>query len=136
MSDARTFVERFRAVQAERGYSRVSSPVELIGGWAGFVEGCEEGYDWCRAEYDNDVMVRDQIEAILTDPELAAMKELVWFRADVLAVDERFKALLRPLPGPPSAGTRWWADGVPKRAGREFADDIKAATGIDLDVVD
>jgi hypothetical protein len=136
MSDAKAFVERFHAVQAERGFWRTLHPADLVGAWSGFVEECEQGYDWCRAEYDNDVMVRDQIEAVLTDPELAAMKELTWFQASVATVDERFKALLRPVPGRSGRPTPWWSAGVPKRAGQEFADDIKATLGIDLEVVD
>lgn len=136
MSDAKTFVERFHAVQAERGFWQTLSPAGAVEDWSGFVGQCEEGYGWCRAEYDNDVMARDRIEAALTDPELAAMKELTWVVADVAAIDERFKALLRPLPGPHGTTDPWWRTGVPKYAGREFADDIKVQTGIDLEIVD
>src|SRR5262245_32930121 len=42
-----------------------TSLIQMEGAWAQFADECEEGYNWCSSEFDNDISVRDTIELVL-----------------------------------------------------------------------
>jgi hypothetical protein len=134
MINAREFVDKFKQIQLNHRWSQPAFPAEIVDTWGEFVEECEDGYSMGLAEYMNDRMIRDQIEVLLTHPDLRARQEMAWFRTAVAEIDERFRALLDPAPS--AAGKPWWEAGVPRRGGRELAEDLKATQNIDIELSD
>jgi hypothetical protein len=105
-------------------------PGELLAEWERMIQFCEEGYDDTIDEYHNDLAVRDVIESVLASKQLQVHEELAWFREQVAALDERFRALVQPdlVVGQP--GTAWWHRHPPRWAGPELAADFQSLHGV------
>jgi hypothetical protein len=131
MTTPKEFVERFRAVAAARGWRGVSSPFDLIDGWAQMVDQVEEGYDDNIYEYLNDLSVRQRIEDLLHDESLRDVEQMEWVRAQVSEIDARFRSLVRPEPVP--GNSRWWETHLPAYAGSELVADIKETYGVSIE---
>jgi hypothetical protein len=109
------FVQRFRAATTH-GHL----PTTLIAAWEQTVEQCEEGYHDNLDEYRFDLQARDTIEQVLRDGPLRECPQMGWVRAEVEAIDRRFRMLLQEdvvVPGPPD--DPWWRRHPLKYAGAE-----------------
>jgi hypothetical protein len=127
------FVLHFKKVLETKGQEPFS-PFQLLSWWAGFVIGCEEGYQWTIYEYYDEIGVREKIEIVLNDPQLQPHSEMAEFRKPVYAIDERFKHLA--LPGVETEYQRnWWERIILKRGGQEYADDIYRNYGVKIEVI-
>ena len=127
MSTPKEFVERFREayIKYARGPVEILSPAGVVEAWAQLVDFVKEGYNDNIYEYHHDLGIRNLIELLLCDESLRDIDQMNWFRSDVEAVDERFKALLMPEPIPERAHWPWWQARYPRYAGPELANDIK-----------
>ena len=117
-----------------RGQGRPLSPTGVIGRWESFVEDCEAGYGDNIYEFENDMYVRGLIEEMLRNPDLAEFEQLGWVRAQVEAIDDRYRALLADREVRP--GASWWEARVPRIAGRELAADFRAQYELEVEVRD
>ncbi len=106
---------------------------ELITCWLGFVEDCEEGYSWDVSEYNNEIHVRNELEEILTNPELMTFQEHSSFISTVQDIDRRFKRLLHNHYHL-SNNKEWWNRGVLSAAGEEYVEYFKNAYGFDINL--
>jgi hypothetical protein len=104
----------------------------LIEQWETFVGSCEEGYSEGIDEFSNDLNIRGLLEDLLQSPALAEFEELSWVRAEVEAIDDRYRALLTDGDLRPSAS--WWEARIPRFAGRELADAFKKRYRVEVGV--
>lgn len=104
--------------------------------WSTFVEGCEQSYQGDAEDYFNDLTSRDSLARALNSAELQSFPELVPLRAEVEAVDSRFRALLMPdaFPGVPEEF--WWARGVVKFARRRLVEDLRREYRLEVALVE
>ncbi len=122
------------AVFAQHGIVKDVSPAALLEDWRSFVDFCETGYSFSIYEYDNDIECRNQIELILTAPELQQYPQLHEYASNVELVDRKFKDLLMTEVAIP--GTfKWWEQGVLRYAGKELASDLYSRYGISISVI-
>lgn len=126
--DDREFVERFAEV------ARGARPTGLVEGWEQFVEFCEEGYHDVLDEYWFDLSVRHAIETALTDERMRGFPQMGWFREQVGAVDERFRAVLSEQRMPGRGEWPWWEAYAPAWAGPELAAELWDTYGIHVEV--
>ncbi|MET8120565.1 hypothetical protein [Micromonospora sp. NPDC005189] len=124
----RQFVERFAEVTGGRG------PTGYVEGWEQFVGFCEEGYHDNLDEYWFDLSVRHAIENVLTDERLRGFPQMGWFREQVGAVDERFRAVLSEERFPARAELPWWEAYVPAWAGPVLAAELWDTYGVRVEV--
>ena len=104
------------------------SPASLVDDWAGFVEACRGGYQWPIEEYDNEIGVRDRIEALAESP--AGLDPHL--QARVRELDRAFESLLQTAPAIRAQYDRWWRRGILRAAGAEYAADIRNQYGFDV----
>lgn len=114
--------------------ARRMSPAQLLNYWLQFVDAAVRGYpsDWY--QFDNERGIRSVIQAILDDPEVRTFPEAEeWTRA-VTDVDQRYRAILVPIPNYP--GDRpWWLAQVPMHAGKELASDLRRMYHIEVETL-
>ncbi|GAB3953375.1 hypothetical protein GCM10029976_093430 [Kribbella albertanoniae] len=134
MSDTREFLAEFGAVAQSAGSRRLVTPTVVIGSWRLFVELCEEGYGDNIEEFDHDLSVRRLIDRILQSPMLQGFEQMDWVRAEIEALDARYRALLIDLDRGDERG--WWERGIPRLAGPELAGDFAERYGVGVEVVD
>ncbi len=132
IDNPKEFLDLIEANMKKRGTVSRLSPSGLCDRWAYFIQECAEGYQWCSAEYDNDIVCRDYLGEIL---EMEALKEFVQY--DGLAerveeLDQQFKALLQHGVARPYRTKTWWRCGILKQAGEEYCEDMKGLHGIDV----
>lgn len=106
-----------------------ASPDELLEEWRGFVEQCEQGYEYNVMEYHADLSVRDRIEACLR----GEGSEDAGFVAGVAEADARFRALLQPGVEVGPEGDPWWHRGVPRYAGYPLAEGLSEWFGVQVE---
>ncbi|MCO1595591.1 hypothetical protein M8C17_10480 [Micromonospora sp. RHAY321] len=128
MTDDRQFVERFAEVTGGR------RPTGFVEGWEQFVGFCEEGYDDVLDEYWFDLSVRQRIETALTDDRLRDFPQMGWFREQVGAVDERFRAVLSEERFPARTELPWWEAYLPAWAGPVLAEELWSTYGVRVEV--
>lgn len=131
-TDTAAFLESFRNLTESKGWGRPLSPARLIEQWDTFVGSCEEGYSESIEEFWNDRDIRRILEAVIKDSTLAEFDQISWVRAEVSAIDERYRTLLTDHDVRSSAN--WWEVRIPRFAGRELADDFKAHYQVDVEV--
>jgi hypothetical protein len=134
MSDTAEFLERFRGFAESRGWGQLSSPTGVIGQWESFVADCEGGYGDNIDGFRHDLSVRGFIEELLRSPELAEFRQMGWVRAEVEAIDGRYRALLGDQVVRP--GASWWEARVPWLAGRELAEELRAWYQVEVEICD
>jgi len=128
------FLETFRDVVISGGWTQLTSPTDMAGGWKGFVAQCEEGYSDNIYEFRNDLSVRNLIEEILGSPDLAEFQhQFQWIRAEVDTIDERYRQILLEVDVEP--GKPWWEARIPRLAGEELAADFLSRYGVSVEVV-
>ena len=93
-----TFIDRFREAVGETGVRRSWSPAGYIEAWRSFVTECEEGYQWNIYEYENELSVRDAIEKVLSDANLAGTPEIRVFADAIDELDSRFESVVAAGP--------------------------------------
>jgi len=64
---------------------------ELVEWWNNFVEQCEDGYGWTIYEYDDEIGVRDYLDAVLNDRSVMELPNAGELLKQVEGIDERFK---------------------------------------------
>ena len=106
-----------------------ASPDELLEEWSGFVEQCEQGYEYNVMEYHADLSVRDHIEACLREP---GRTDAV-YASRVAEVDGRFRALLQPGVEVGPDDDPWWHRGVPRYAGYPLAEGLGEWFGVQVE---
>jgi len=131
----RAFDDAVTAVVRARGVWRDDTPAALLERWASFVTECEHGYRGDEFAYGNEAMSRTTLEAVLTEPSLAAYPEMARFRRRVEALDARFAPLLVEHAFPNIDPEEWWLRGIVRRAGGRLAQDWKRSFGFDVEVV-
>ena len=124
------FLRRFNEVVDAAGGRTPQWPSHLLELWEGLVQECEDGYTSTIYEYENDLAARTIIEAVLTDPQLSHVSDLEYFRQQVAALDDRFKAACRTDVRIGKPGAPWWAQAVPCGAEGDFAEDLQRLYGI------
>lgn len=123
------YLRRVAEVAASRGYSHEASPARLLDQWAGVVDWAGSTADFEYDDLDYSLIVRDVIEAVLTDPETARYPEFREWQDRVLEVDKRFRQLLLAdirLPG----SFHWWRLAVLRCSGAKYRDDLEQMFGI------
>lgn len=123
------FVQRFR--DAAGG----SLPTRLVDSWEQVIEFCEAGYHDVLDEYRFDLSVRDSIERTLHDEPLRECPQMGWVRAQVAALDGRFRALLQEdvvLRG--AEEDPWWFRHPPKYAAAEAAAEFARCYGVQVEI--
>ncbi|MBQ0902603.1 hypothetical protein [Micromonospora sp. U21] len=128
MTDDRQFVERFAEV------TRGRRPTGFVEAWEQFVGFCEEGYHDVLDEYWFDLSVRQAIETALTDDRLRGFPQMGWFREQVGAVDERFRAVLSEERLPARVELSWWEAYLPAWAGPVLAAEVWTSYGVRVEV--
>jgi hypothetical protein len=116
------------------GTNANNSPATLIDQWSRFVDTCTVGYTWNIYEFKNELTVRDVIESILGSDRLKEYPEYNLFKEEINKVDSRFKDLLFPIPGNYNSGF-WWRNGILKKSGKEYSEDIKSLYNITVEVI-
>lgn len=107
-------------------------PSALLDGWKSFVCQCEEGYPFDISEYDNDIIVRGQIEFLLSIPQLQIFDELHDFAKKIYEVDDKFRAILLAGVVRPYTSSKWWERGVLSYAREDYVSDMKSLYGINV----
>lgn len=115
MSDM-SYREEFAGVlDALTSVPHADSPEQVIHVYAQLVDMIRDGYGWEWAEYDNDMWIRDAIEALLNVTALNAYVEFDSFRRSVAVQDALLdSALSAERIFPNRVG--WWRQRVPRRA--------------------
>lgn len=90
---ADSFLDAFDLVVGSSGWRTSTSPAQLLEQWQGFVDDCDDGYDWSIYEFDNELAVRDLIHRVLHAPELQSFPELGQLRERVDEVDAAFRSI-------------------------------------------
>jgi hypothetical protein len=103
---------------------------ELVEWWKNFVEQCEDGYGWTIYEYDDEISVRDSLDAVLNDRSVMELPNADELLKQVERIDERFKALLQIGVSRPMTSSKWWRTGVLKFAGEEYRSDMESRYSI------
>ncbi|MEM8940117.1 MAG: hypothetical protein AAGC64_12295 [Bacteroidota bacterium] len=128
------FSEKVNNILMKSGWQRLMTPKELLNAWAQFVDECCTGYEMSIYEYDNDLSVRNAIEKILSEDNLSNYPGFQRFKESVLSIDNTFKKLL--LSGfERDNQSSWWQKGVLKKAGEEYAKDIKDKYQIEIKII-
>lgn len=109
--------------------------MDLLARWEKFVAECERGYSSDAEDYFNDLTSRDAIERALRDEGLSQHPEMAVFRQQVIRIDLRFQALLRPNAFPRFSEEDWWARGIVRRAGHRLVNDLRDGYGMVVDPV-
>lgn len=91
----------------------------LLKMWKGFIEECEEGYQWEYGEYMNDIEVRNGIHAWMKTQKDED------FEKEVMNLDNRFVSLLIPDVFLKKYNS-WWENGVLKFAGDYYVNFMKS----------
>lgn len=134
--DDTEFVEAFSQFVKRHGRWRNYEPSALIGQWADLVDSCVEGFQGNAAEdYFNTLTSRGELERAMNAEELTRFPQMGLVRKAVLAVDERFRAILRPDAFPRFPESEWWLRGVVRYAGPQLAEDLRREYGIIVDVL-
>ncbi len=128
------YLLKVRDALMRAGWFGDRSPAVLLTSWKSFVDYCEEGYVGNIYEYFDAIRVREQIEVILTAPELQNYDQLNEYKRYVHIVDEQFKTLLRLDISIPQR-KYWWEKGVLKYGGEEFAKDLFDNFDISIEVI-
>ncbi|SDS63119.1 hypothetical protein [Microlunatus soli] len=131
MTDSIEFLRRYRELARSSGWRAVDSPFQLVDRWAEFVGLCTEDYDETIYEYTNDRAVRDALQIVLDDPELARYERFDLLLEAVRSLDAQFLAACRTDVAMAPAGSPWWQRCVPRTASGEFADDLRRLHGIE-----
>jgi len=91
--------------------------------WRGFVKELESGYDWCLAEYENDVDSRVLLDGLLGYLSVYQLQELQ-------KIDERFRQITRetdrPFGRPLEARERPWHTRLPLNPIGELRQDLES----------
>jgi hypothetical protein len=95
----------------------------LLDAWLHFIGQVKSGYTMCISEYDNDLSVRDAIDAVIRDEGLRHFDDYAAFANRVAELDIHFKSLLSTHAVRP--GDTWWRRGVPTHGGEELATDFR-----------
>lgn len=125
------FFAFFARLAATHRWNPSVSPAQLLERWSVFVSECESGYADSIYEYDNDISVRDLLEAVVTDEEFARFPQAEPIGEAVHGIDERFRAACREGVQVGSESRPWWRRAVPRVALDEFADDLQRLYGIE-----
>jgi hypothetical protein len=128
------FDEKLSRIQ--KGFTSAYSLIQMEEAWVALVDECEEGYNWCISEFNNDISVRDRIELVLSREDLLRIPAVEHLRAVVGSVDGRFRALLRNDVNNKNGDAPWWRRGVLKYAGEEYAQDVRSLYGIEIETPD
>jgi hypothetical protein len=68
----------------------------------------------------------------MRDPTLAEFDQMAWVRAEVEAIDNRYRALLTDHDV--RSTINWWEARIPRFAGPELADDFKTHYRVEVEV--
>ncbi|MGA5703847.1 hypothetical protein [Peterkaempfera bronchialis] len=134
--DTGNFRDAFSSFVRESGRWRDVEPEALLSRWSRFVESCEQGYRGDAEDYFNDLTSRDSLARALDSAELQSFPELVLLRAEVEAVDARFRTLLMPDAFPRISEESWWARGVVKSARRRLVEDLRREYRLEVALVE
>ena len=136
MTDDCALETLFQSALLRDGQIQTGSVSEMVGAWEDLVEASQAGYGWDLSEFDDELAVRERLEAALSDAELARHPSWAAYRQAIERADATFRELLQPgvERGPPSG--KWWERGVLRRAGKEYAEDVESLYGAHVEVVD
>ncbi|MCX5410411.1 hypothetical protein [Streptomyces sp. NBC_00059] len=132
MTQGDRFRDEFSRFVAASGRWRDTGPEALLGRWSTFVDQCEQGYRGDAEDYFNDLTSRNSLERALASDELQKFPELAVLRAEVEALDERFRALLLPDVFPRIPEETWWARGLVRAGRKRLVDDLRREYGVEV----
>lgn len=135
-NDNENFRDAFSRFIRESGRWRDIDPEALLTHWSTFVEDCEQGYRGDAEDYFNDLTSRDSLARALDSAELQSFPDIMLLRAEVEAVDSRFRALLMPDAFPRIPAKFWWARGVVKFARRRLVEDLMCEYCLEVEMLE
>ncbi len=127
-----TYTQAQAIVREHHGIKDTAST--LLDKWENLVLECESGYSWDYSEFLNELRVRDEIETILSVPELHRYKEHGVLRERVASIDQRLRVLFHSEKESSTEGP-WWRRGILKRAGADYAEYCWSAFSVPVEVV-
>ena len=115
---------------------RTKYPAEQLSSmWNQWVAGCETGYNWEYDEYEYELGLRDDIQAVLEDSLCQNLDGFEAFRQQTCQIDERFKTLINLGPKVSHWSDKWWRRSLPPLGRERFADSVESSFGITLQKV-
>jgi hypothetical protein len=130
MSSA-AYMKALRQVLENNHLDNNCMPAPLLRQWADHIDSCEGGYSMDFSEYCNDMYAREPIQILLDSELLKPFSEINEFRQLVDVLDARFRQLLQTNVRI-SYGDKWWHNGVLKRAGEEYRNDLWTLYGVEV----
>lgn len=130
-----SYLEGFRALVREQAWPDLTTPAELLDRWSAFVASAEDGYRWSIYDQSNELSARDLLESVFTDARTRTTPEAQQLLERVMAVDARYRALLRNDVTIGHEGDPWWRRGVLRAAGPDYVDDLSRIHGIRVDLL-
>ncbi len=127
---SREFIAAFGAVTVART-GRERSPADVLAQWEQTVSLVEAGYDGDFFEFDNDMSIRDLIDAVLADEGVMSHVEARWFVHGVALIDSRLREVLSKEASRGS-GMSWWRSHFPTVSGPELAADLEELYGFSV----
>lgn len=103
--------------------------------WKSFVSQCISGYDADFEEYGFDLIIRDNIDKILSSASIRKEIILGDFEVAVAAIDNSFRQLILAGPQLESRGEGWWRDNLPSFGGSKFVESVWNRFGISIESV-
>lgn len=88
----------------------------------------QRGYRWGWFDYQDELSIRDVLEAVIQDPAVCRFAEAKPWAEGVAVTDARFRSVTRPVGGT-RASIPWWRGVIPMKAGPRLAADVQEALG-------
>ena len=129
-----SFSDLVYLIQKEGGWRVPHTAPGLLQSWREFMRRCSSGYEWGMYEYANDLAIRDQINEVLNDGRVKIFREFIEFSSDVENIDQEFRKLFIKNVSLGVGKNNWWRQGILRRGGQEYVDDIKRTYNIDVEL--
>jgi len=125
------YIQFFKERAALLGFE-AEGPQYYIDEWKEFVDWCVEyGYSYSYFEFDEDTIVRDEIEPLLYDQDLADFEEHKYFVSQVDIIDNNLKSIAHSYL---IVKRPWWKTIILKYGCNAYTANVKQLFDADIEV--
>jgi len=130
------FFNEFRRVVRPSGRWSSWSPYQFVDGWRTFVGEVRDGWTEDYYDYENDLFIRDCLQAALDHDGLNSWDAWQQLRTQIEGIDNDFREVLAEGPLVKPDAQWWWRARLPPRAGEDFVEEVERIFKVKLALVD